>query len=99
MPQSIIANRLSDGLVVFYTGPGQWTRHVDAAAVLAAAEEAAQQLEHALADEIACLVIDPNLIEVEVVDGHVRPTAIREAIRAFGPTPEARTDIPATAGA
>ena len=37
-----------------------------------------------------CLVIDPQLIEVEMVDGKPRPTAIREAIRAFGPT--VRTD-------
>lgn len=92
MAQSIIANRLTDGLVVFFIGPGRWTDAVDSAAVFESEEQAAQQLELARADETGCLVIDPNLIDVEAAGGHVRPTAIREAIRAFGPTPEARTD-------
>ena len=35
-------------------------------------------------------MIDPILIEVRVEDGQVRPTEIREVIRAFGPT--VRTD-------
>ena len=95
MPQSIIANRLTDGLVVFFIAPGRWTDSVDEAGVFEAGETADQQLELARADEAACLVIDPNLIDVEVSGGQVRPTAIREAIRAFGPTPEARTDTEA----
>ena len=92
MHQSIIANRLSDGLVVFFVDSGRWTESVDSAGVFATTEEAEQRLELAQADEAACIVIDPNLIEVEVTDGCVRPTAIRERIRALGPTPEARTD-------
>jgi hypothetical protein len=92
MPQSIIANRLSDGLVVFFVTPGQWAQSVDSAGVFAHGDAAEQQLALARADELACLVIDPNLIDVEVTDGRVRPTAIREAIRAFGPTAQARTD-------
>lgn len=99
MAQSIIANRLSDGIVVFFVAPGEWTVAVDSAAVYEADADAQRQLEAALADAQACLVIDPNLIEVEVADGRVRPTAIREAIRAFGPTPEARTDTQHRAGA
>ncbi len=99
MAQSIIANRLTDGLVVFYIEPGRWTDSVDQAGVFESGETADQQLELARADETACLVIDPNLIDVEVADGHVRPTAIREAIRAFGPTPQARTDTPEAAEA
>ena len=92
MPQSIIANRLTDGLVVFFVEPGRWAEQVDSAGVFEAGAAAQQQLVLARADEAACLVIDPNLIDVEVADGRVRPTAIREAIRAFGPTPAARTD-------
>ena len=99
MAQSIIANRLTDGLVVFFIGPGRWTEQVDSAGVFEPGESAEQQLELARSDDIACLVIDPNLIDVEATDGHVRPTAIREAIRAFGPTPEARTDSQESAGA
>jgi len=97
MAQSIIANRLSDGLVVFFVAAGRWTRSVDSAAVFDSEEEAARQLEAARADEAACLVVDPNLIDVEVKANRIRPTAIREAIRAFGPTPEARTDTPNSA--
>ena len=97
MAHSIIANRLKDGLVVFFIGPGRWTEHVDSAGVFES--DADEQLALARADETACLVIDPNLIEVEVTNGRVRPTAIREAIRAFGPTPEARTDHQEPAGA
>lgn len=99
MAQSIIANRLSDGLVVFYVAPGEWTPKIDAAAVFEAGDEAGRQLEMAIADEAGCLVIDPNLIDVDVREGHIRPTAIREAIRAFGPTPEARSDDPPAVGA
>lgn len=98
MAQSIIANRLSDGLVVFFVAAGEWTPAVDSAAVFETDEVAQAQLEAALADAQACLVIDPNLIDVELAGGHVRPTAIREAIRAFGPTLEARTDRPNGAG-
>ncbi|MGD8324369.1 MAG: DUF2849 domain-containing protein [Gammaproteobacteria bacterium] len=99
MAQSIIANRLSDGRVVFFVEAGRWTERVDSAAVFETVDSAQRQLELARADEVACLVIDPNLIDVEVADSHIRPTAIREAIRAFGPTPEARTDAPRSAGA
>ena len=94
MAQSIIANRLTDGLVVFFVETGNWTVDVDSAAVFEDEAAAQSALEAACADEIACLVIDPNLIDVAITAGRVRPTAIREAIRAFGPTPEARTDSP-----
>jgi len=92
MAQAIIANRLTDGRVVFFIEAGRWTEDVDSAAVFEQDETAASQLALAQADETACRVVDPNLIDVEVNAAGVRPTAIREAIRAFGPTPEARTD-------
>lgn len=92
MAQSIIANRLNDGLVVFFIAPGQWTEQVAAAGVFEAGDAAEQQLALAKADETACLVVDPNLIDVEVTGDGARPTAIREAIRAFGPSAAVRTD-------
>jgi hypothetical protein len=97
MAQSIIANRLNDGLVVFFVAPGEWTENVDTAGVFEAGDAAARQLELAKADESACRVVDPNLIDVEVSGASVRPTAIREAIRAFGPSPAVRTDTLTTA--
>jgi hypothetical protein len=88
----IIANRLSDGLVVFFVSPGEWVEDIAVGALIEDGEQGEARLSEAKADEVRCLVVDPNLIEVEVADGRRRPTAIREAIRAFGPSPIARTD-------
>ncbi|MDX1562864.1 MAG: DUF2849 domain-containing protein [Gammaproteobacteria bacterium] len=82
----IIANRLTDGLVVFYKAGGGWT--VDIAEGLVIEDEADEEgvFAAAKADEDNCVVVDPNLIDVTVDGDAVRPVAIREAIRAFGPT-------------
>jgi len=90
MPQMIIANRLSDGLVVFLGPKESWETAIAAGAVIETDAEASRLLEVAKRHEVECKVIDPNLIDVELRDGQPRPTAIREAIRAFGPT--VRTD-------
>lgn len=84
--QMIIANRLTDGLVVFYTDGGGWS--VDIAEGIVITEEADEDrlFKAAKSDEDNCIVIDPNLIDVAIDDGSPRPVAIREAIRAFGPT-------------
>ena len=84
--QMIIANRLNDGLVVFYTKDAGWTTAIADGLVIADDGEQDRLLKAAKADEDRCLVVDPNLIEVTVEGGAVRPVAIREAIRAFGPT-------------
>jgi hypothetical protein len=93
MQQMIIANRLSDGRVVFLAPDNGWDTSIDAAAVVDDTAEAERLLAVAKRDEAGSVVIDPQLIEVAVVDGRLRPTAIREAIRAFGPT--VRTDLDA----
>jgi hypothetical protein len=92
MAQMIIANRLTDGRVVFFVSPGKWVIDIDEGTLIDDEPENASLLESAKQDEADCLVVDPNLIEVETVGRRRRPTAIREAIRAFGPSPEARTD-------
>jgi hypothetical protein len=94
MPQMIIANRLRDGAVVFLAADEGWDAAIGAGTVIDDAAEAARLLEVAKRHEAQCQVIDPQLIEVEVKDGEPRPTAIREAIRAFGPT--VRTDLTET---
>lgn len=91
MLQMIIANRLRDGAVVFLASNEAWETAIDAATVIDGDADAARLLEVAKRHETQCRVIDPQLIEVEVKDGKPRPTAIREAIRAFGPT--VRTDL------
>ena len=91
MLQMIIANRLVDGAVVFFADGAAWVESIDAGAVLADDAEAETAMATAKEHETRSVVIDPQLIEVTAQDGHTRPVAIREAIRAFGPT--VRTDF------
>jgi hypothetical protein len=91
MPQMIIANRLADGLVVFLDPEEGWDTAIGAGTVIETDADAARLLTVAKRHEVECLVIDPQLIEVEIENGQPRPTAIREAIRAYGPT--VRTDL------
>jgi len=86
MPQMIIANRLVDGVVVFLAPGDEWETAIDAGAVIEDGAEAQRLLGVAKQHEERCVVVDPNLIEVKVENGRPKPTAIREAIRAFGPT-------------
>jgi hypothetical protein len=82
----IIANRLTDGLVVFYTAAGGWSVDIAQGVVLTDEAEQERLFAAAQSDETRCKIIDPNLIDVTVDEGSPRPVAIREAIRAFGPT-------------
>lgn len=82
----IIANRLTDGLVVFYKDAGAWSLDIADGLVITEESEEGRHFDAAKADEDRCIVIDPNLIDVAVDGGSPRPVAIREAIRAFGPT-------------
>jgi len=91
MLQMIIANRLRDGAVVFLAATEGWEPAIGAGTVIDNEGDAARLMTVAKRHEAECEVIDPQLIEVEVKDGQPRPTAIREAIRAFGPT--VRTDL------
>jgi hypothetical protein len=91
MPQMIIANRLRDGAVVFLAPNEGWELAIGAGTVIDNEADAARLMSVAKQHEDACQVIDPQLIDIEVKDGKPRPTAIREAIRAFGPT--VRTDL------
>jgi hypothetical protein len=91
MPQMIIANRLADGVVVFLDPRENWEPSIGLGALIDGDTEAQRLLAVAKRHEAECRVIDPTLIEVEIENGQPRPTAIREAIRAFGPT--VRTDL------
>ena len=86
MSEIVTANRLADGVVVFQDARGGWAEdfaraavHADAAALQAALGEAAEAVARAL-------IVDPYAIEVELRNGHYAPKALREAIRASGPT-------------
>lgn len=86
MPQMIIANRLTDGVVVFLTASEGWAPAIADGLVIEAEDDQQRYLAMAQDHEARCLVIDPTLIDVVVDAGRPRPTSIREAIRAFGPT-------------
>ena len=94
MPQMIIANRLRDGAIVFLASSQGWEPAIAAGALIDNDADATRLMGVAKQHEVECQVIDPQLIEVEIKDGKPRPTAIREAIRAFGPT--VRTDLTET---
>jgi len=70
----VTANRLRDGVPVYFAGPGCWSTSIEQAALVSEA------------GGDALLAIAPYLIEAEFAGGHVQPLSLRERIRAFGPT-------------
>ncbi len=86
MSQIVTANRLADGVVVFQDAAGDWAEDFASAAVYEDAASAKAALAKA-GDAVArSLIVDPYAIEVELRNGHYAPKALREAIRAAGPT-------------
>ena len=96
MGQVVIANRLSDGIVVFLAkasaGSVEWAHQIEDAEVAADDARATEMLSLGEADVAdRNQVMDPYLIDVEMQNGRPHPTKYREAIRALGPT--IRTDL------
>ena len=81
----VTANRLRDGVPVYFTGSAAWSPTMAEALVVAAAE-AETLLAAAAAGPPPHSVIAPYLIDATVVDGAITPISLREHIRAFGPT-------------
>jgi hypothetical protein len=82
----VTANRLADGVVVFQDAEGGWVEDFARAAVqtdAAALKAALAQAGEAVAQS---LIVDPYSVDVEWRNGHYAPKALREAIRASGPT-------------
>ena len=86
MPDVITANRLTDGVVVFQTADQTWSDDFNRAAVKADPQATAAALARAKLDEESNLVVDAYAVPVEERNGHFAPKALREAIRAAGPT-------------
>ena len=86
MPDVITANRLADGVVVFQTADAGWSEDFNRAAVLPNAEATRAATARALEDAARNVVVDVYAFPVEIRNGHVVPKALREAIRAAGPT-------------
>ena len=86
----LTANRLSDGIAVWYANGG-WAETVGHADI--AYDKAAEDRLEAIGAAAGANneVVDINLIDVTVVDGLAEPVRLREKIRAAGPT--IRTDL------
>lgn len=87
--QAITANRLIDGRVVFLTAANTWDHNVDQAAVYADPATAEAGLAIAAKAAAAGEIVDAYAIAVAAENGHVKPTILRELIRATGPTIDA----------
>ncbi len=79
--QAITANRLADGVPVYFTADNGWSTEI---ADAAHGPDMGGILSQARTETLK--VVDPSLIEVEIVDGAVQPVGLRERIRAYGPT-------------
>ena len=81
----VTANRLSDGAVVYLAAEGRWTPCLERALVVAADAVAPllAMAERAVADR---LVVAPYEFPVVAGPQGIRPTQMREVIRAAGPT-------------
>jgi Protein of unknown function (DUF2849) len=86
MSHAVTANRLADGRVVFRTRDGSWSGQIADAAVADSEAAAAPALSGAQADADNQVIVDPYVIELDVSGPAPRPSRLREAIRAFGPT-------------
>ena len=86
----LTANLLRNGETVYYTAAGAWSRYVTEAKVATTADDADALAKIGAAAYAANLVVDVNVIDV-TPGGEVKPSHIREVIRATGPT--VRTDL------
>lgn len=82
-PQIMTGNDLIEGESLFL-GPAGWTHRVAEARVARTPEEAAALAAEAEADEAANHVVGVYAVAVTLEDGHPRPLARRERIRAAG---------------
>ena len=86
MSDIITANRLNDGVVLFQDAAGGWVEDFAHAAIYPDAAATAAALARAKQDELNNLLVDPYAVVVELRNGHYAPKALRELIRASGPT-------------
>jgi hypothetical protein len=80
---ALTANRLSDGVVVFWTPTG-WAERFPDAELFNEAAPAENVLAEAKAQPT--VLVDPYMIDVKIEDGQPVPTSYRERVRALGPT-------------
>lgn len=79
--QVVTANRVRDGVPVYFAGGDRWSPKIADATLLA---DSAELLSEAQAQPL--VAIAPYVIEVKVSENGPKPLSLREEIRAFGPT-------------
>ncbi len=84
--QVITANRLDNGLAVFYNASGEWHTNINQATTLDDVEKGETLLKQASSPENQLIVVGPYLIEVEEGEGGLSPVRYREMIRTKGPS-------------
>ena len=84
--KAVTANRLTDGIVVFYDPSFRWVENLQHAALFASKDEVAAALKRAGSDVTANIVVDPFDFDVIEENGKLRAAHLRDAIRADGPT-------------
>ena len=84
--QVVTANRLDDGLAVFYSKDDEWHNLIDQASIIEAGDSAEQLLVQASSDTNQLIVVGPYLIDVEQENGRCTPSKYREMIRTRGPS-------------
>ena len=84
--QVVTANRLDDGLAVFYGADQQWHASIDDSVLAETDENADQLLAEASNAAQQLVVVGPYLIAVEKNEQGIVPTRYRELIRTQGPS-------------
>lgn len=82
----LAANRLTDGVAVWLGEDDVWVEDISQARVVRDKEGEESLLRTGEAAFQRNEVVDAELVDVEVVDGAIRPLRLRERIRAAGPT-------------
>jgi Protein of unknown function (DUF2849) len=86
-PVVVTANRLRDGAVVYRTLNGNWSTHLEQAAVVTTAPAATDLLAASVADDVSA--VEAYVAPVRLgADGRPQPGNLRETIRRAGPTIE-----------
>jgi hypothetical protein len=82
----LTANRLTDGTAVFLDFEGAWSESIVEAVVAHSPDEVRALEDRAAYDAAHNLVVEPYLVEIREVAGHLEPIRYLERVRAGGPT-------------
>ena len=82
----LTANHLAERIAVWLEASGAWNEGLQGALVARHTEAVKALEEIGKRDFSANLVVDVNVVDVEEVNGLIRPLRLRERIRAAGPT-------------